>query len=395
MLTAAAACGSKTRIPARALEEPPSAAESQLAEAMCDYLTRCEPDAMGMFTGGSRQGCEEYFGCSLHDQRWPNAVMLGDELSTCLTSLETRSCSAPEGANRFSGAGVFLSFPWGAACGVEQAPPDDFEGTAKRGAACVAPNGEQPACERGDYCQVEDEVPTFGSVYCGTCAARAAVGASCNAAQPCIEEARCVDGRCALPLEAGAFCTAPNECRYGECDDNECGADPRMGEPVADVLGRACTSNDDCGAQAALFCSYGVCARLPDEGERCSADECRLGLYCLAEHCVALGCNIDVGEPCETWCTTGECVAGVCEPAPDQVGAPCTLQCAGGLTCISGTCERVDRSNGAACDWNSDCHSWHCERDVSEFCNRDEGCSIPTCGKCGTCAPMPTNAACE
>jgi hypothetical protein len=54
-----------------------------------------------------------------------------------------------------------------------------------------------------------------------------------------------------------------------------------------------------------------------------------------------------------------------------------------------------DRGTGAPCDFDSDCDSEFCDRDLSAFCNRTGGCVIPPCDRCGTCATQPTADACE
>lgn len=391
-------CGGKTRTPFRAPEKVPSVAESRLAAAMCGYLTRCEPDGMFVFSGASQEACEEYFSCVLQGhETWSNAAALGDDLDTCVESLESRACGDPAVVRRFSESRTFFSFPWGTACGeVERDADSRYAGTAKLGEACVEPIGEQLVCERGSYCFVEDTSPTLGSVYCGTCASRAEVGSECDDTQPCAEGIACIYGQCAVLLEPGETCAGEWECRYRVCEDGTCGDAPWRGEPISEVLGRACEGDEECGAQAALFCSEGRCRMLPDAGARCSGDECKLGQSCVEGRCVALGCTLDEGESCQSICHEGACVDGVCEPAPEQVGAPCTALCGGGLECLAAVCaEGVDRSNGAGCDSAFDCDSFYCDRDVSEFCDENRHCIAPACDKCGTCAPRPTNADCQ
>src|SRR5689334_3961876 len=64
-------CGGKSEAPREAAaapgrvpDPPPSVEASALAAAQCDYLERCDLDAMFLFPESARGACEEYFACA-------------------------------------------------------------------------------------------------------------------------------------------------------------------------------------------------------------------------------------------------------------------------------------------------------------------------------------------
>ncbi|HEY6723244.1 MAG TPA: hypothetical protein VI197_04405 [Polyangiaceae bacterium] len=54
----------------------------------------------------------------------------------------------------------------------------------------------------------------------------------------------------------------------------------------------------------------------------------------------------------------------------------------------------ASRAVGARCDFDSDCGTRFCNRDLREFCSGGS-CSVPACDRCGTCAELPESSDCE
>jgi hypothetical protein len=376
----------------------------RLAEAQCDYVARCDTDALHLFEGSSVASCIEYLTCQAgHAFLTPNQPWTapGFDLDACVDSLGARPCPDFE-TDPFAhvAVGIGVSFPWGPECGLPEledrlAAPPDAPGV---GEACIAGFGEQASCQGDTYCAVTAGSQTFGTFDCGICAVRLPIGAQCDTQSRCTGEARCVEGACAELLAVGAICTSPAQCRFGACDGGVCGPSPHAPLPYAEALGRACSPDDGCG-NPALRCVDATCRPLPDEGDVCDSTSTssayRLGQMCAGGHVVQLGCTLDLGEPCSFMCHEGVCTDGLCGPGAAQVGDACDLVCAAGLECIEGQCEVIpDRSVGAACDFDLDCDSSYCARDVTTYCD-DDGCSIPACDDCGVCSDPPTPALCE
>jgi hypothetical protein len=398
----------------------PSPEANALASAQCDYLERCDPDAMFLFSDPSRAACEEYFACRAA-RFGAKALDSLDELSVCIDSLELREC--PDAlqlpTKRFS---FDKSFPWGPACGeltFEErfvAPPD----APSAGEPCIRPLDERAVCAPGSYC-MPDALPVIGRYFCGTCERMPRVGERCGGRLGCVEGTRCLEGECRLVREIGGSCESDNECRFHRCIDSICFPSKDTPTPYADVVGRECEHDNDCGRQAALFCDEGICRPLPGEGELCagvamgtmrstasinpfasSKSVCRLGQQCIDGRCRALGCSIDPGEPCRGYCHGGQCVDGMCVPLPGP-GEPCETSCGAGsgdrceprcggdLRCVEGRCTAGrDRENGRRCDFDRDCISGFCER---HYPGRRRLSSSP-CDACGICADPPTVERC-
>jgi hypothetical protein len=381
--------------PGRIPDPTPTAETLELASAQCDYLERCDTDAMFFFAGESRAACEEFFACE--------AAYLPDDMleDSCIESLTTRDCPElrAEGAlGRFS---YGTSFPWGPDCGKPTldellAPPPDAPGP---GEPCIK-SGERASCEVGSYCAT-DEKPFSGTVYCGTCEPDRTLGEPCESRDRCVEGASCEDGVCVARSDLGEACELDRDCRSDTCDGSTC-VSRYAPAPLASTVGNPCENESDCGNLAMLWCDDGACRTLPGEGEACAHvvtfghPDCRLGYSCVAGRCRALGCRQDVGEPCEDFCESGECIDGACVPPPETLGDACTLLCGDGLMCISGHCAKANGSlaNGLPCDFSHDCESGFCERYLGDYC--EEGsCSIPRCDGCGVCAEQPTVERCS
>ncbi len=336
---------------------------------------------MGVFSGGAVEACEEYVACELTRGAFsiPSVVP-----ATCIPSLESRPCLTgyDEGG-----------YAWGPGCGVPDleeklAPPPDAPGV---GDACLWGLSERAVCQSGTYCALEDGLTDFGSAYCGVCEAEILIGQACDEATRCEGGARCIGQTCRELLPPGAPCTANEECRYWQCEAGICAQPSWLIEPYAEVLNRPCSGFDPCGNQEALHCEGGRCVPLPDLGQECTV-VCRAGQRCVQGRCVAVGCSIDVGEPCTDWCNGAVCVDHTCR-SPKTPGV-CD-DCGDRILCeIAGCMPPRDRSNGVACDYGGDCSSGFCDRDVSEYCDAGS-CSIPTCDKCGTCTDPPPASACE
>lgn len=402
----AAQCGGRTEQPTlrRAPEGPPSASALMLAEAECDYLERCDADAMHLFASSSRQACLDFFGCE-NQLPWPIPRIPGPAsmLAACVESLRARACPDTEKdpINRFSYSG---QFPFGPSCGIPAladllAPPT---GAPHKGESCVEPVFHETAiCQGDNYCAVGDPSRRFGTYYCGICAPEVMLGEPCDGTTPCIAGATCILGRCAIALESGEACTVPDECRWGRCEGGVCGRSPYAPDPYDAVIGQECDNVGACGNQAGLRCDSGHCRPLGDEGDACTdapsslIGSCRLGQYCLDNRCVALGCTLDLGEPCRFFCHEADCLDGVCVPLGTSIGSRCGTQCAKGLACVQERCAAApSRGNGDACDFDADCDSDFCDRDLRAYCSGNSCSVIPSCNRCGICAAAPTVASC-
>jgi hypothetical protein len=393
-------CGGESTAPAPRLppdpDRPPNDTEIELAAVMCRYATRCDPDGLHAFSGGSEQACRDYFACSA--ARGDLAPLRrGVDLEVCMQALDSGDCPDLERYpyQRLRGD-LGVSFPWARECD-EYGFVEAYAAAPPTGSACITGLDERPRCREHDYCAAES-VPSFGWVFCGTCTPRIALGDACTDSDRCVADATCVDGVCALLRELGEACTSPRECRFRSCTDAVCARPEHAPEPYADVVNRDCAAIpgfEDCGDQIGLTCIDGKCRPLPDEGESCTI-RCRAGQGCIGGQCVSVGCAIDLGERCDSWCTGGECVDGICSPLPARVGAECRLFCAPGLECERERCVLgPDRSNGTSCDSDFDCESSFCDRDLSESCSRDGSCSAPPCDRCGTCKPPPVASDCR
>jgi len=386
-------------------EPPPSAEALELARAQCDYLERCDPDGMFAFQNASRAAFEKYFACQAADPPpWQRPHALPVTLEECVGSLRSRECPDYERqpSERFS---EYAAFPWGPGCGIPDAEarraprPDAW----RTGETCLVGDllerqTEAAVCERGTECVVA-KVPDFANFYCGVCEPRTLLGEPCGGEVGCVEGAECVLGTCRKLRDLGEPCETLEECLTHACDDGVCSRSVYAPTPYAEMLDHACDEDWLCGRQVGLSCVAGICRPRTNEGERCGTSdtaECSLGLRCFDGRCVAFGCRIDVGEPCDFSCEAGGCDArdGVCKPAV-AVGDPCTLRCENGLVCHSKYHEcRLLRANGTACDFDDDCASNFCERDLSDVCSGGL-CTIPFCGGCGTCADPPTVERCD
>jgi hypothetical protein len=359
---------------------------------------------MFAFQDASRAACEEYFSCQATEPPWQRADARPVTLEACVESLRSRECpDYDRQANaRFSEYG---SFPWGRGCGIPELgervlPRPD---AARAGEACLVGEyyerlREAAVCETGTECVVSAQ-PDIGNFYCGVCEPRILLGEPCSGEVSCVDGAACVNGTCRERRDLGEPCETWDECLTQVCNEGVCGRSPFAPTPYAELLDRACDEQGLCGWQVGLSCSQGTCRALMNESEPCGNGDnpgCRLGQRCMGGRCIAMGCRIDFGEPCDFDCEAGGCDTrdGLCKPAT-QVGDPCTLRCENGLVCHSKHREcTLPRTNGTVCDFDDDCASNFCERDLRDYCSSGL-CIIPPCGACGTCEDPPTVERCE
>lgn len=221
---------------------------------------------------------------------------------------------------------------------------DAFVGLGTAGSACQS-DGE---CADVLHC-ARPEGPG-----CGVCEADFAAGATCR------REAECGSGtirdRRAGPACVGASLLEPGRC--GTRTVAEVGEGEACGEERSDdeLTVRRCAPP--------LTCIEGTCAPVLARlaGQPCFVDDCAEGLACAGGVCtVAAG----PGEPCDeaTPCDPAApivCLAGRCEPNPDELGDACSFFCAGGLRCIEGVCDEPSPL-GASCVGDADCAEGRCD----------------------------------
>ena len=383
--------------PGRVPDPTPTAETLALASAQCDYLERCDPDAMFFFAGESRAACEEFFACEA-------AYLVPDVLdAACIESLGTRDCPDPELEGAIDRYSYGTRFPWGPECGEPTldeilAPPPGAPGP---GEPCID-GGERATCAVGSYCAL-DEKPVIGTFYCGTCEPNRALGEPCESRARCVEDARCAGGECRALRDVGEPCELNGECPFNTCEGSIC-ISPYAPSPLVDTVGSPCEYEGDCGNLAMLWCDDGACRTLPGEGEACGHvvtlghPVCRLGHTCIDGRCRAMGCSQDIGEPCDNFCGNAECLGRRCVPAPENVGDACNLVCGNGLWCSEGRCTEDGSprgvKNGSPCDFDHECESSFCERYLGDYCEGGS-CSIPRCDRCGACADPPTVERCQ
>lgn len=248
------------------------------------------------------------------------------------------------------------------------APP----GAPTAGEPCITRLDETAECSDDNYCAVTDSAPSFGLRYCGTCAPRKLRGEPCEESGQCVRSLWCIEGVCIEPLGVGQPCTAAEQCRFGICEGGTCARSEYASEPIADVVGTSCDGVGSCGNQLAVSCVDGTCSARSDEGEPCGDVPCRLDQSCVEGRCRAVDCTVD--DPCR-FCE-GPCIDGRCQPV------------VGGSPGIG-----RDQSDGLPCDFDHDCVSGYCDRDLSDACT-DGLCVIPPCNQCGRCARAPTAEDC-
>lgn len=202
------------------------------------------------------------------------------------------------------------------------------------------------------------------------------------------------EGTCTLPLGNGEECSAPENCRTGNCVDGFCcdAACPNGRCDIPNKLG-ICTPELELGETCSLDdqCTSGIC---DVQGQICCATTCLSTQECSADgtSCgpITPGPNVTVtpgppgsdGSQCtnEDQCDSGNCVNNVCckvaacdgslvcalgtgecaTPTPTQRVTPTSTpdlscgECPPGTTCINGFCFGTGRSSGCSTTDTSD-----------------------------------------
>lgn len=207
--------------------------------------------------------------------------------------------------------------------------------------------------------------------------------------ETCYFPEACASGQCVIAPDCEVRGCCPGSCRAdrqpaaigGACEVTaDCRADAFCGtDLVCTVLGAdgaACARDNECGE--GLLCMNplptqpGTCRTAPGEGERCPylrcADE---GLRCdEARTCVPIGLP---GAACATFLDCSPYMQ--CDDATKRcrefppLEAGCDVGCQGEAWCArpegspTGTCA-APQENGAPCEANNACASFHCQEGV-------------------------------
>ena len=235
--------------------------------------------------------------------------------------------------------------------GCQQLPRDCSEAFVGLGGA-GAPCNDDLECDGALHCE-------RGDAACGACAADLSPGAPCRR-----------DGECGPVLDWGS---GPACVRASPLDIGACG----VRVVVQSTNGQACGAQLDSPTQLTdrrcvppLVCRGGACtADVLAAGEPCrpGGDRCASGLACggVPSRCLPIA---HLGEPCGTDAVCDpaepiECLAGRCEPEPDEPGDACASFCAAGLRCIPFRflCD-VPSPLGGDCITDADCAEGRCGR---------------------------------
>jgi hypothetical protein len=227
-----------------------------------------------------------------------------------------------------------------AACGAEEVPEcDSPAGTLDDGAPCAT----------NDQCKSELCGKANATAGCGTCQARAAVGAACSATARCADDATCdPTSRTCVAIVRGAIGMACEPAKGRICEANA----------FCDTTSKTCTARakvgESCGAapcDVGLACSQDtgkcVASAIVSEGGSCGEGlTCGSGLSCVAGKC-ARATFVPPGGDCSA--TNARCEHGVCNtttkkcPTVIEDGGACTLTsrdaiCDDFASCKDGKC---------------------------------------------------------
>ena len=326
-------------------------ASSQLANAVCEFSTRCdllellelvvnEPCGNfieAQFTEGTLAGVQSAIDAG-------RVVYNGEAMARCVAELGTTDCTA-DLENLFR------------ACDAA------FEGQQAAGDAC-----EQAAeCEGEQACIVSGGCP-------GRCGPLPLVGEACDTVTGCDGSAVCFDGECVMPIgrngscrddsipcESGLFCKTNPIFMTSACE-------PLNTRPVG--LGATCDLNGgpfcasglSCVAQPPAVVIPGLpaipefkCLEKVGGDETCYAgapDQCAAGLYCDGFNLDDLE-NLDIEGTCVALPNVGEACAS------SLVGDICNV----GLVCNGATCA-PRQLNGGACTVNEECYGGACNNSI-------------------------------
>lgn len=276
-----------------------------------------------------------------------------------------------------------LSYEWDF-YGFEDAGRTVDEGRARIDDAALE------ACLAVPFCGATPEV--CGRVFVGL----GASGAGCTSSAACRPEFFCERsvgescGRCVPDRAPGEACSSNDACLAADLAPSErpscirsslfaegiCGIE----ETREGVPGGSCgwapdgperTVRTQCPSPAVCTTdgSTSSCATEPGlEGAPCAPgfNLCAAGLLCELGGCVRA---LELGAPCSSTPAPATptcdrvaglvCLAGACEPIPDEPGDACGWTCASGLYCIGGMCEPAGPL-GAACLADSHCLTGRC-----------------------------------
>jgi hypothetical protein len=267
------------------------------------------------------------------------------------------------------------------------------------------------SCDFNAECAAGAEC-VFSASCPGTCVARGAQGAACDAAgsASCAVGLECHDGTCEPPWQLGQACTGIADCAPFWCDQAQgtcaplatlgatCSFVGAYGAPPCTVgllcnaqfqtgscetAGQNCFFDADCPAPMVCLpgptaVAPGSCAAPVAQGAACNSEaDCGAGLRCdpTSLQCLpfaALGeaCSSDVGAPP---CQQGLACDGTVCRSVSCPGQDCSAgQVCNGSRCVGGACVPLARL-GARCTGNSDCASQDCSGNV---CVDGSGCNL-------------------
>ncbi len=315
---------------------------AEATDAICDVAESCYGRLADRVEGGAT--CRANVGGGFENgvlPRWLAAVDAGT------MTYDPALGSACIAAQRELGCDVFIS-------ASPQACRDMFTGTIAEGDACSV----SEECVGDAYCAGSacPDVP-------GTCTPRKASGEACTSADECQLGLACENGVCRAPQSASGG-TCGGSTGLGCPIDELCVAEdgePGTCTPLTTVFDGAI--GEPCDLRAFDLCSpelscvvTGVegttpvmeCETIASSGGACNAG--------IPEVCPA-------GEYCDAQPLMGR-FEGTCQPKPGE-GEACAqtasgLACAQGLSCIGGTCARLE-DNGGPCETGENCRSGYCD----------------------------------
>jgi len=302
-------------------------------------------------------------------------------------------------------------------CAYANKPPDtacDDSNACTQGDKCIVPSGQTlMVCTPGTPRNCNDNnVCTLDACdAAGNCTHVNQDNITCDDANACTLNDRCIDGTCRGAAEA--VCNDNNPCTTDSCSPTTgCVNSPvAVGTTCSD--GNPCTSADTCKLQGGVLTCSGNTLNC-DDGNACTADFC--GGTGTCQHTNLTGSCSD-NNACTTGdtCTNGYCVGGppatcndnnsctadTCNPAGDPA-APCVFTARpAGTTCTDGDpCTLSDKcalvgtamlcqGTPNSCDDNNVCTTDVCQADGS--CGHSNLSAIP-CSDNNSCT---TGDACQ
>ena len=182
----------------------------------------------------------------------------------------------------------------------------------------------------------------------------------CTATVDCASGSWCDQGACSPAEEAGAGCTADEQCGSAHCQNGYC----------CDA-GECCASDEDCDDANACtedVCYESVCLSGSVEGA-CGASQCDGDVYWPTPSCLEGEC---VGPNESTDCAAGvpPCSLGIC------TSTGCTTEPVNGDECVVASCVGGQLTTGGTCE------EGQCVPDDAQPCPGGFACASPT--QCAT-----------